>query len=92
MKRFRMDAWAYIAVALGAVIVIIAPQQIGVTAYKLSLLAAGGVVGYWLDRSIFWYARPDDLAVIKNDSRFCFAMQRRALIVAACVLGVSIGA
>ena len=46
MKRFRMDAWAYIAVALGAVIVIIAPQQISVTAYKLSLLAAG-IAAVW---------------------------------------------
>ncbi len=92
MKRFRMDGWAYVALALCLGVAQLAPQQIGVTAYKLLLLAAGGVVGYWLDRSIFYYARPDDLSVIDNDSRFCFAMQRRALIVAACVLGVSLGA
>lgn len=92
MRRFRMDAWAYVALALCLVVVAIAPQQIGVTAYKLSLLALGGVLGYWLDRSIFYYARPDDLMVEPHDSRFCFAMQRRALIVAACILGVSLGA
>lgn len=92
MKRFRMDAWAYVALVLCLVVVAIAPQQIGVTAYKLSLLALGGVLGYWLDRSIFYYARPDDLMVEPHDSRFCFAMQRRALIVAACILGVSLGA
>lgn len=92
MKRFRMDVWAYVAIGLGLLIAVLAPQQIGVTAYKLSLLAAGGVVGYWLDRSIFYYARPDDLMADPHDSRFCFAMQRRALIVAACVLGVSLGA
>jgi hypothetical protein len=92
MKRFRMDSWAYVALALCLVVVVIAPQQIGVTAYKLSLLALGGVLGYWLDRSIFYYARPDDLMVEPHDSRFCFAMQRRALIVSACILGVSLGA
>ena len=92
MKRFRMDGWAYVALVLCLVVVAIAPQQIGVTAYKLSLLALGGVLGYWLDRSIFYYARPDDLMVEPHDSRFCFAMQRRALIVAACILGVSLGA
>jgi len=92
MKRFRMDAWAYVALALCLVVVAVAPQQIGVTIYKLSLLALGGVLGYWLDRSIFYYARPDDLMVEPHDSRFCFAMQRRALIVAACILGVSLGA
>lgn len=92
MKRFRMDGWLYAALILSLVVVVVAPQQIGVTLYKLSLQALGGVVGYWLDRSIFYYARPDDLMVEPHDSRFCFAMQRRALIVAACILGVSLGA
>lgn len=92
MKRFRMDGWLYAALILSLVVVVVAPQQIGVTLYKLSLQALGGVVGYWLDRSIFYYARPDDLMAEPHDSRFCFAMQRRALIVAACIIGVSLGA
>lgn len=92
MKRFRMDSWLYATLILSLVVVLVAPQQIGVTLYKLSLQALGGVVGYWLDRSIFYYARPDDLMGETHDSRFCFAMQRRALIVAACILGVSLGA
>lgn len=92
MKRFRMDSWLYATLILSLVVVLVAPQQIGVTLYKLSLQALGGVVGYWLDRSIFYYARPDDLMAKPHDSRFCFAMQRRALIVAACILGVSLGA
>lgn len=87
-----MDFWAYAAIALAVLVALLAPHQLGVSIYKLSLLAAGGVLGYWLDRSIFYYARPDDSGVIGNDSRFCYAMQRRALIVAACILGVSMGA
>lgn len=93
MKRFRMDAWAYAALVLCLVVAAIAPQeQIGLTVYKLSLQALGAVLGYYVDRSAFPYARPDAPAVICNDSRFAYAMQRRALIMSACILGVSLGA
>jgi len=88
MKRFRMDDWLIGAVILGTLIAIIAPQQIGVTLYKLSLLAIAGAGGYWLDRRLFPYGRPDRL-----DGYFsAWAQIRRALIVSACIIGVSLGA
>jgi hypothetical protein len=37
----------------------LAPHQLPVSLYKLSLVSLAAVVGYWLDRSIFPYARPD---------------------------------
>lgn len=92
MKRFRMDDWLLYALTLTAMIAWLAPQQMGVTAYKLSLIALAAVAGYWIDRSAFPYARPDDRSVIGNDSRFAYAMQRRALIISACIMGVSLGA
>lgn len=92
MKKIRMLDWLLYALTLTALIAWIAPQQLGVTAYKLSLIALAAVAGYWIDRSAFPYARPDDLAVISNDSRFAYAMQRRAMIMSACIIGVSLGA
>lgn len=92
MKRFRMDNWLAIALVLTALIAWVAPQQLGVTAYKLSLIALAAFAGYWIDRAAFPYARPDDLSIEKSEARFAYAMQRRAIIMAACILGVSIGA
>lgn len=92
MKRFRMDDWLAYSLILVALIAWVAPQQLGVAAYKLSLISLAGLSGYVLDRSLFPYARPDDPTIMGNDARFAYAMQRRALIVAACILGVSLGA
>jgi len=54
-----MSGWLLLAIVLMVVIVAIAPQKLEVSMYKLSLIALAGVVGYWLDRAIFPYARPD---------------------------------
>lgn len=55
----RMTDWLLVALALSLVIFLFYPQQIPVSLYKLNLIAIAGVVGYWLDRSLFPYARPD---------------------------------
>jgi len=47
-------------VVLIGLVLAIAPQQAPVTLYKLSLVTLAGLVGYWLDRAIFPYARPDE--------------------------------
>lgn len=57
----RMLGWLAIAVLLIVAVWAIAPQQLPVTLYKASLVSLAGVVGYWLDRSLFPYARPDEL-------------------------------
>lgn len=55
----RMSATLAGAILLFLVIAYIAPQQLPVTIYKLSLITIAAVIGYWIDRDIFPYARPD---------------------------------
>ena len=99
-QRLRMLDWLLVAAALTLLIAVIAPHQLPVTAYKLSLVSLAAVAGYRLDRSLFPYARPDSFgnwrdALMVNSvqaSVFCASMQRRAIIMAACIVGVSLGA
>lgn len=55
----RLWGWILISIVLLLVVAWVAPQQVPVSIYKLSLVTMAGVVGYWLDRSMFPYARPD---------------------------------
>ena len=59
MQLPRLFWWLVATVVLLAVIGLIYPQQLPVSLYKLSLITMAGVIGYWLDRSLFPYARPD---------------------------------
>lgn len=61
VKSPRLFGWLIATVLLLVVIALLAPQQLPVSLYKLSLVTTAGVVGYWLDRSLFPYARPDGL-------------------------------
>jgi len=90
MKSLRMLDWVIVAALLSLVIAIVAPHQLGVTAYKLSLVSLAAVVGYWIDRSLFPYARPDELAL--TDQQVAAAYLRRAFVVGACIIGVGLGA
>lgn len=90
MKRYRMLDWAIIAGLLSLVIAITAPHLLAVTLYKLSLVSLAAVAGYWIDRRMFPYARPDELAL--SDLEASAANLRRAIIVGACIIGVSLGA
>ena len=81
---------------------------LAVTAYKAHLLALGGWGGYWLDRALFPYDRPHqylDLADDQSDEAdalataelvagdaFGASMLRRAVVVAACLVCVGLGA
>lgn len=87
--------------ALIGIIFAIAPQQAPVTLYKLSLVTLAGLVGYWLDRAIFPYARPDQYLIeacghIKPaqclELVFAVAMFRRAIIVGCAMLAMGLGA
>lgn len=55
----RMSATLAGAILLLLVIACIAQQQLPVTLYKLSLITVAAVIGYWIDREMFPYARPD---------------------------------
>ena len=54
----RLTWWWLIALALSLAVFVIAPQQLPVSIYKLNLIALAAVAGYWIDRSVFPYARP----------------------------------
>jgi hypothetical protein len=84
-------------------IAILAPQQLGVSLYKLSLVTMSGVVGYWIDRELFPYARPDRFIQLKPDAdggntletlstAFAAANIRRAIIVGCAMLAMGMGA
>ena len=59
IKHARMLDWLGVAALLSVLVWLMAPQQLPVSVYKLSLVAMAAVAGYWLDRSLFPYARPD---------------------------------
>lgn len=116
----RLTGWLLVTLLLLAAVWLIAPQQLPVSLYKLSLVSLASVVGYWLDRSLFPYARPDmflvwrgqeaetttvavcdqeditcTLAVEPDEGMallFAAAMVRRALIVAAAMVAMGLGA
>jgi hypothetical protein len=116
-KPPRLTGWMLITLALLVLVWAIRPQQLSLSVYKLSLVTLAGVVGYWLDRSMFPYARPDEFLPETRralelpsddgcDGRGCLliapdeaqlrlagdAMKRRALIVAATMLAMGLGA
>lgn len=119
----RMADWALAALILMTIVALIAPQQLAVSVYKMSLIALAALAGYWIDRSAFPYARPDRyfeppkdgqettftaLRGVVNFTEHVIdaeraddeqlltlarsAMLRRALIMAATMLAVSLGA
>ena len=91
-----MFDWLIIAVLLASVVCFIAPQQLPVSLYKLSLVALAAVAGYWIDRSAFPYARPHVCLVSAQNPEthalFGFCMLRRAIIMAAAMLAMGLGA
>lgn len=123
-KLPRLTSWWLIALLLSIAVFIIAPQQLPVSIYKLNLIALAAVAGYWIDRSVFPYARPqldalraldrsdDDEPArftdeVAEEGESCMLVQmpdaaplyfmlgcmlRRALIISAAILAVSLGA
>ena len=63
LKLPRLAGTIAVTVALMTAIGLLAPHQLPVTLYKLSLLSMAGVAGYWLDIALFPYARPDGYLV-----------------------------
>lgn len=68
-KLPRLTVWLGIACVLLAQIALLYPQQIGVALFKVALVATAGVLGYYLDRSLFPYARPDGYLAEYWDNR-----------------------
>lgn len=55
----RLTAFAVITLVLLAALAITAWQQVPVVIYKLTLVSLAAIAGYWIDRGLFPYARPD---------------------------------
>lgn len=91
----RMIIWLAISIPLFLIVAFLSPQKIDLLVYKAVLITFSAWLGYRIDRGLFPYARPDRLAeepaMPDSDLAFSAAMQRRAIIVAACVLAMAIG-
>lgn len=88
----RLTLWALAAMFLLAAIAVVSAHQLPVVLYKLALVTLACVLGYWVDRALFPYDRPHTYAETGEDLLpRGLAMLRRALIVLACVLGLTLG-
>ena len=68
LRAPRSSLFIVLAVLLLALIAVVSPVQLPVVLYKAALIALAAVIGYWLDRALFPYARPD--SYLKKDWRF----------------------
>lgn len=59
----RLTTWLIIAIVLLVAISLVSPQQLPIVVYKLSLVSLAAGAGYWIDRALFPYARPDGYLV-----------------------------
>ncbi|MAN51198.1 MAG: hypothetical protein CMG77_04705 [Marinimicrobium sp.] len=96
-RRPRLLGWMIATLVVFLLIALLAPHQLPVVAYKSAMVMLGAVLGYWIDRALFPYARPHILAhtspEIDRNAHWArsMAMLRRAVIVLACVLGLTLG-
>ena len=92
LSWFRMSGWGFVAVAALAAVAFVSAEQLPVALWKFAQVASGGFLGYWLDRHLFPYARPDKLGAEGDPHGIVFAsaMLRRAAIVAATIVAVGI--
>ena len=59
LRAPRNSLFLILAAVLLAAIAALSPVQLPVVLYKAALIALAAVIGYWLDRALFPYARPD---------------------------------
>ena len=134
-KLPRLMSWWLFALVLSLAVFAISPAQVPVALFKLNLISLAAIAGYWIDRSVFPYARPQlealrgladppDLELTEDEAQRgvlktddggelpleCFTEQawgptdpvplyfmlgcmiRRAIIMGAAILAVSLGA
>ncbi|HLD67837.1 MAG TPA: putative holin [Pseudomonas sp.] len=85
----RMWLWTLITVGLLLALLFIRPEQLQVVLYKGALVTLAAVLGYWIDRSLYPYSdRPHQCI---GGIHIVGAWLRRALIVLACILGMTLG-
>ncbi|SIS88140.1 putative holin [Neptunomonas antarctica] len=87
----RLFFWLLITVALTLAVAYLAPYQLTVTLYKISLVSLAAVLGYWIDRAVFPYARPHQLMSSKDVAGDC-ATIRRVILMSAIIIAIALGA
>ena len=87
---FRMAPWLTLTAILAVAVFFVAPQQLEVAMWKMLLLSGAAYLGYWVDRNVFPYARPHALLDAKREDLAAVAMLRRAIIIAAVVVGAAL--
>ncbi|MDC8804234.1 putative holin [Halomonas pacifica] len=99
LDKLRLGPWLILALICAAIVGLLYPHQLGVLLWSLTKLSAGAYLGYWIDRSIFCYARPhllmiDAMEVSGSEKywlQFAIATLRRAIIIAAAILALGLG-
>ncbi|MDY7117147.1 putative holin [Halomonas sp. SSL-5] len=104
--KLRVGPWLVAALIMAAIVGLLYPHQLGVLLWSLTKLSFGAYLGYWIDRSIFPYARPGDaldppppdardyylpLMVEEGMMDPAMLMLRRAIIIAAAIIALGLG-
>lgn len=55
----RLFSWILFSTLMFAGLYFTSPQQAAVAYYKFALVISAAVAGYWIDRALFPYSRPD---------------------------------
>ena len=96
----RLIGWFCITLGLLCALALLNPQQLPVVLYKFSLVSLGAVLGYWIDRSLFPYARPHCFLFPREpnscgpehiNTAISLLMIRRAVVIFAVILGLTLG-
>ena len=69
-KLPRLTSWWLIALALTFAVFWFSPQQLPVSLFKLNLISLAALAGYWIDRKVFPYARPQVSALRDLDTDY----------------------
>jgi len=90
MREF-FEGWSWLVVAATAVamVYLVAPQQVSLLVYTMAKISIGAFVGLLIDKTIFKYAKPIDLT--GDPVLFRAACYRRAIIIAATIIGSAVG-
>jgi hypothetical protein len=83
----RASLWLWLALALMAVVVGLAPERAGLFIWFLAKIAMAAYAGYWIARGMDRGPRPHEIA--DREMRHA-AVLRRNLIVAACIVAAGL--
>lgn len=93
LDKLRIGPWLVGAIITSIIVGILYPHQLGVLLWSLTKLCWGAYLGYWIDRSMFPYARPGTWCSshIPGNGLLPLLMIRRVIIIAASILALGLG-